>query len=178
MHHTLRFYAQHRQNFLRLYIYLARLTRIPLLGRLVRWVANAYGRSGHHGYILTLSQAEQIVDISKTVALGPCSCRQVSHKCDSPVMTEIVVGMGIEMASSGTPGELREISKEEAKEILRRCHEKHMLHTIMKCRAHFYAICNCCACCCVPTRLRQNYKIRYALVKNSEVVKDFERQLL
>lgn len=178
MHHALRFYGEHRHTFLRLYISLAKLTAIPLVGRLVRWVANAYGRRGHQGYLLTLTEAEQIVDASRNVALGRCSCRQVYQNCDAPVMTEIVVGMGVEVFPEVRPGEFREISREEAKQILRKCHEKRMIHTVMKCREDFYAICNCCTCCCVPTRLRQKYRIEYALVKNKEVVKDFERQML
>jgi len=178
MHHALRFYGQHQHKFLRLYISLARLTNVPLLGRLVRRAANIYGRRGHHGYLLTLEQAEQIVDASQKVALGPCSCRRVFHNCDAPIMAEIVIGAGVEVLSEIRPDRFRETSKEEAKEVLRQCHQKRMMHTIMRCREHFYAICNCCTCCCVPTRLKQNYKIEHALVRNKEVVDDFRRQRL
>ena len=175
MHHALRFYGQHQHSFLRFYISLAKLTNIPLVGRIVRYLANMYGRCGHHGYLLTLGQAEQIIDASENVALGPCNCRQVFHNCDALIMAEVVVGAGIKVFSEVRPSDFREISKEEAKEILRRCHQKQMMHTIMRCREDFYAI---CTCCCVPTRLRQNYKIEYALLKNKEVVKDFQRQQL
>lgn len=178
MHHALRFYGQHQHKFLRLYICLAKLTNIPLVGRLVRWTANTYGQSSHHGYFLTLGEAKQIVDASKNVALGPCSCRQVFHNCNAPIMAEIVIGAGVEVFSDVRPNEFRQVSKEEAKEVLRQCHERGLMHTIMMCQEHFYAICNCCTCCCVPYRLRQNYKIGLALVRNKEVVEDFGRQQL
>jgi hypothetical protein len=178
MHHSLRFYGRYQRSFLRFYISLARLTNIPLLGRLLRWVANMYGRRGHGGYLLTLKQAEQIIDASPNVGLGPCSCRQVFHNCDAPIMAEIVIGAGAEVFPEIKPGEFHEVSKEEAKEVLHQCHQQRMVHTITRCRDGFYAICNCCACCCVPTRLRQNYRIEYALVKNKDIVSNFQQLCL
>lgn len=178
MHHTLRFYGKYEHQFLKLYILLAKLIDIPLIGGLVRRLANIYGQRGHHGYLITVAEAEQIIDASKNVALGPCSCRQVFHNCDAPVMSEIVVGTGVEIFSQIRANGFKEISKEEAKEILRQCHQKRLTHTVMRCRQHFYAVCNCCSCCCVPTRLKQNYRIEYALVRNKEVIKDFQREQL
>jgi len=157
---------------------LAKLINIPLLGRAVRWVANTWGLHEHHGYFLTLREAEQIIDASKNVALGPCSCRQVFHNCDAPIMSEIIVGAGVEVFSQIRANGFKEISKEEAKEVLRQCHQKRLTHTVVKCRQHFYAICNCCSCCCVPLRLKQEYRVGNALVRNKEVVKDFQREQL
>ena len=178
MHHSLQFYGKHQHRFSRLYIFLARLTNIPLVGTLVRCIANIYGRRGHHGYLLTTAEAEQIIDTSRNVALGPCTCRKVFQNCDNPVMSEIVIGTGVEVFSQIRAGEFREISKEEATEILRQCHKRHLTHTIMKCEQHFYAICNCCNCCCVPLRLRKNYGIEHALVRDKEVVENFRKQQL
>jgi len=178
MHHTLRFYGQHQHKILRLYMSLAKLTNIPLIGRLVRWVANTYGLHEHHGYFLTLGEAEQIIDASRNVALGPCSCRQVFHNCDAPIMAEIVVGTGAEVFPEIRSGEFHAISKEDAKDVIRQCHQKRLIPTLERCQGHFYAICNCCTCCCVPLRLKQNYGIGNALVRNKEVVKDFQREQL
>jgi hypothetical protein len=178
MHHTLRFYGQHQHKILKLYMAMARLTNIPLLGRLVRWVANVYGLHEHHGYFLTLGEAEQIIDASKNVALGPCSCRQVFHNCDAPIMAEIVVGAGAEVFPEVRSGEFHVISKEEAKDVMRQCHQRRLIPTLERCQGHFYAICNCCTCCCVPLRLRQNYGIGNALVRNGKVVEDFQREQL
>lgn len=176
MHHALRFYGQHQHTILRLYMTLAMLTELPLMGRLVRWVANIYGQRQHHNYLLTQEQAQQIIDASRNVALGPCSCRQVFRNCDAPIMAEIVVGVGTKVFPEISSNGFREISKEEAKEILRQCHQKRLMHTLSRCRGDFYAICNCCTCCCVPTRLRQNYGIDYALIRNKDVVEDFRSQ--
>lgn len=178
MHHILPFYGRYQPRFLRAYIILARLTRIPLLGRLVRWLANSYARKQHGSYFLTLAEAEQIVDASGYVALGPCGCRQVFKNCSRPVMAEVVVGAGREVYSAVKDGHFRRISQEEAKEMLRQCHRQGMMHTAMHCQGLFYTICNCCTCCCVPYRLRHNYGIEYAVIRNKNIVADYRSQQL
>jgi hypothetical protein len=178
MHHTLRLYGQHQHRLIHLYINMAGLTKIPLIGRLVRWVANTYAVHGHSGYYLTLQEAEQIVDIAKSVSLGPCSCRKEFHNCSQPVISEIVLGNGSSEVYASRVKEFRKISKEEAKVILRKGRQQRLTQSIMRCGDHFYAICSCCNCCCVPLRLRQQYGIGKALVRNLNVVQDFQRQQL
>jgi hypothetical protein len=178
MHHSLRFYGGHQHGLLRLYMNLTNLVRLPLLGRLVRWVANTYAGLGHSGYYLTLAEAEQIVDIAGSVALGPCSCRAEYHNCEQPIMSEIVLGNGSSEVYAGKEKEFRQISKGEAKAVLRQAHQQRLTQSIMRCGNHFYAICSCCDCCCVPTRLRQKFGIGMALVRNTNVVGDFQHQQL
>lgn len=175
MHHTLRLYSRYQHQSLRFYIFLAKLTSIPLLGRLIRRVANIYGRSSHQGLSLTVAEAERIIDASDYIALGPCSCRQVFHHCDNPVMSEILVGTGVEVFARIENNGFHVVDKNEAKQVLRQCHRKGLTHNIMRCQQHFYAICSCCSCCCVPIRLRRNYGIEYALVRNKQVVEDFQK---
>ena len=177
MHHTLGLYGKHQNRILHLYLTLAKLTRIPLIGRLIRWAANYYARHGHSGYYLTLSEAEQIVDIARSISLGPCSCRAEYHYCNHPIMSEIVLGERSENYASQKK-EFHTISKDEAKNILRQAHLKGLTQSIMRCGDHFYALCNCCSCCCVPTRLLKSFGIKMALVRNANVVLDFQNQQL
>ncbi len=93
MHHSLRLYSRHREWVLKFYIFWARWTKIPLIGRLVRLVANAYGRNMEGAYLLTTSEAEEIVDSAEGLALGPCACRAVFGNCDNSVNTEIMLGL-------------------------------------------------------------------------------------
>ena len=178
MHHSLRFYGEHQHFVLKLYVTLAKLTGVPLAGRLARYIANRYGQRQHRVYSLTHEEALQIVDDSTTVALGPCSCRHVFHNCDTPVMSEIVVGTGVAVFSKVRQDELKVITKAEAKEILRQCHDNNLIHTIAKCRDDFYAICNCCNCCCVPLKLSKKYGIRTAIIRNNSVIEDYRKQQL
>lgn len=178
MHHSLHLYGQHQHRLIHLYITLAGLTKVPVIGSVVRWVANLYARLGHSGYYLTLSEAEQIVDIASSVALGPCSCRQEFQNCKHPIMSEIVLASGTKEVYSSRVKEFHEISREEAKKVLRQAHKKRLTLSIMRCGKTFYAICSCCTCCCVPTRLRQEHGIGLAVVRNQNVVQDFQKQRL
>ena len=177
MHHTLPFYGWLQHRFLKIYMFLIKLTRIPVVGRLGRWLANSYGRSKHGGYLITLGEAEQIIDASNSAALGPCSCRQAFHNCDLPIMTEVVVAAGREVYAKKYNKEFKQISKEEAKGILRKYHRSNVIHTIMHCQGMFYAICTCCTCCCVPYRLKKDYNIEFALIRNKDIVADYKKQL-
>jgi hypothetical protein len=174
MHHSLRFYGGHGQGVLRFYMFWAKWTRIPLLGRLVRWVANAYGSNMHSVHLLTPAEAESLLDIAEGVALGPCTCRSTFRNCDNPIDTEILLGPTRHILLEAMPHDSHEITKEEAKEILRDCHKIGLVHTVAKCRGDFYAICNCCSCCCVPLRLRNQYGIGNALVRHQDIVQEFK----
>ena len=174
MHHSLKFYGGHRRGILRFYMFWARWTRILLLGRLVKWVANTYGNNTHQAYTLTPAEAEEIVGIAEGVAVGPCDCRSVFRNCDNPIDAEIILGPTRYILLEAMPHDSHEISKEEAREVLRDCHNKGLIHTIARCRGDFYAICNCCTCCCVPLRLNRQYGIGNALNKHKDIVQEFK----
>ncbi len=178
MHHSLRLYSRHREWVLKFYIFWARWTRIPMIGRLVRWVANAYGRNMEGAYLLTPGEAEEIVDISERLALGPCTCRDVFRNCDNSINTEIMVGLSQNIFIEESPHDFRDITKQEAKDILRQCHQKGLIQTAIKCREDFYAICNCCSCCCVPIRLSKQYGIGRALTRHKDIVQEFRKYQL
>jgi hypothetical protein len=74
------------------------------------------------------------------------------------------------------PHDYEEITKGQAREILRQCNVNGLIHTIIKCRQDFYAICNCCSCCCVPLRLNKQYGIGNALVRKSNIVEEVKER--
>ncbi|MFC1846038.1 ferredoxin-like protein [Chloroflexota bacterium] len=170
MHHKLRFYGLFQNRVIRVYIGLAKLTRIPLLGNLVRRVANIYGKNEHHGYYLTYEDAEQILDRAKSVALGPCACRQVYHNCNAPIMAELAISTGADIFPEIRSKDFHYISIEEARDVLKQCREHKLIPTLLKCKDDFYAICNCCTCCCVPLRLSRNYGIKSAMIAHKGII--------
>ncbi|MDP3878782.1 MAG: ferredoxin-like protein [Dehalococcoidales bacterium] len=178
MHHSLRFYSRHRQFVVRFYIFWARWTRIPLIGDVVRWVANAYGRNLERAYLLTTAEAEEIVDIAEKLAVGPCDCRAAFKNCDHPLNTEIMLGLSGNVFAEENPQDYREITRNEARDILRQCHQRGLIHTIIRCREDFYAICNCCSCCCVPLRLSKNYGIGEAVKRGDGIIGEFKAHRL
>ena len=122
----------------------------------------------------SFTEAKEVVDCSEMLALGPCDCRAVFHNCDNPIDSEIMVGLSRNIFMEERPNEYREITKQEARDILKQYHQKGLIHTLLKCRQDFYAICNCCPCCCVPLRLRNAYGIDNALTKNKDIVQRFK----
>jgi hypothetical protein len=178
MHHSLRFYSGHRPWVLRLYIFGGRLTRLPLLGRLVRWLANRYGRTMHRNYLLTPAEAEALLEAADGLAAGPCDCRKVFRNCDNPLDNEIILGPTRHILLEAMSPEAREITRDEAREILRDSHQRGLIHTIARCRGDFYAICNCCSCCCLPLRLSKQYGIGEALVRHDDIVGEFREYQL
>ena len=177
MHHSFRVYSRYRGLFLRYYIFQAKWTKIPLIGNIVKWVANLYGSNMSRAYLLTLDEAKKIIDHSNGLALGLCSCREVFQNCHNPINTEIMIGLNRNIFVREKEHDYREISKEEAKKILEQCHQNGLLHTIVKYRNKFYAMCNCCSCCCVPLRLNKKYGIGNALIRDGNIVEIFKKQL-
>ncbi|MBN1176183.1 MAG: ferredoxin-like protein [Dehalococcoidales bacterium] len=175
MHHTLKLYDRHRQGILRVYMFFAAWTKIPLLGRLVRWVANMYGKNLHGVYLLTPEEAEELVSIAEGVARAPCTCRTIYKNCDNPRDNEILLGPTEHILREQMPDDSREITREEAAEILRDSHRRGLILSIAKCRGDFYAICSCCSCCCVPLRMSKQYGIGEALVRHKDIVAEFRR---
>ena len=178
MHHSLKFYSRRRQGFLKLYMFLAKWTRIPLLGRLVRWLANGYGMTTHRAYLLTPAEAEELLNIAEGLAIGTCTCRKIFGNCDNPINAEIFLGPTRHVLLEAMPHDSHEITREEASEILQDCHRKGLIHTVIKCRGDFYAICNCCSCCCVPLRLSKQYGIGNALVRHKDILREFREYQL
>ncbi|MDV2989253.1 MAG: ferredoxin-like protein [Dehalogenimonas sp.] len=155
---------------------LAPLVRIPLLGRLVRRAANRYAAQHHGAFALTAAEAEEIVTRSAWVAVGECACRRTFHNCDAPVEAELIVGFGRNVYAEVSE-KTRRITSAEAVALLQQCRESRLMPLMMQCRGHYYAICNCCQCCCVPHRLKTRFGINYAIVRRPEIVEDFFAQL-
>jgi len=87
----MKLYSRYRGLALKYYIFQAKWTRIPLIGNLVRAVANAYGKNVSGAFLLSFEEANEIIDDSDGLALGPCDCRTTFKNCDNPINTEIIV---------------------------------------------------------------------------------------
>jgi hypothetical protein len=158
-------------------MFFAGCTRIPLLGRLVRKIANAYGRSQHRAYLLTPAEAEELLTIAPGVAAAPCDCRKIYRKCSHPLDNEILLAPSGHFLQETMPHGAQEITREKAIEILRDNQRQGLILSILKCREDFYAICSCCSCCCVPLRLSRRYGIGEALVRHKDIVAEFRGYL-
>jgi NAD-dependent dihydropyrimidine dehydrogenase PreA subunit len=131
----------------------------------------------YHGKILTLEQAEAIVKVDHdinlpnaeqiipypaardiiiknplAIAVYECGCRHARQNPCQPTQVCMVVGEGfVEYILEHNPQSSRRLTQDEALELLRAEHARGHLHSAWfkdACLNRFYAICNCCKCCC------------------------------
>jgi len=176
MHHSLKLYSRNRPLVLNAYIFFAKWTKIPLAGKLVRKIANMWGGNMTSAYALTLEEAYKVIEAADGLALAPCTCRETFKKCNYPQNAELLIALDHEFAVSHGK-EFRIVEKEEAKTIVKNCNDHGLIHTLVKCRQSYYALCNCCRCCCVPLRLSKDYGIGKALVRDINIIEQFKEAL-
>jgi ferredoxin len=131
----------------------------------------------YHGKVLTHDQAKRIVTLNKPIALRDleqiipyptardlvlagnpdivayeCVCRKARTNPCGPTQVCMVIGQPFaDFVLEHHPTTSRRLSQNEALELLKQEHERGHLHSawfkdVMLNR--FYAICNCCTCCC------------------------------
>jgi ferredoxin len=138
----------------------------------------------YHGKVLTADHARAIVvnerilcrDLERVIPFrlarqlvleGPpdiaayeCPCRAARPSPCRPTMVCMVVGQPmVDMVHRMHPGESRRLSREEALALLEAERRRGHIHTAWFKDAllgRFYAICNCCKCCCGGIQAMKN----------------------
>lgn len=124
-------------------------------------------------------RVSNIIESSQSFAVFDCICKKEKHMlnqgCDKPV--EVCT------AYAPVPGvfdhnpHFRAISKEEAREVLRKAEEAALVHlTHNTATGHFY-ICNCCGCCCGVLRAINDFGIPAGDVVNSHYFAEIDPEL-
>jgi ferredoxin len=105
--------------------------------------------------ILLLDEVEEMIHAAEAIVVQPCDCRRLGQNWDLPVETCIWLDDGARAALDRGYG--REITREEAVEVIRWADRKGLMHTAdSEWRSRgLHAICNCCACDCYPFRAAQ-----------------------
>ncbi len=147
------------------------------------WVTNRY-----HGKVLTEEHAELIITLDKDIplqdlesiipysrardmvinappeiAVYECACRHAREDPCQPSQVCMVIGQPfVDLIMENRPNSSRRLTKEEALQLLREEHERGHIHcawfkdVLMN---RFYAICNCCKCCCGGIEAMTKYDI-------------------
>ena len=139
----------------------------------------------YHGKVVTLEAATQLVTVDREVTLPnleqiipyhlardlilknpdhiialQCPCRSNRARPCLPLDVCLIVGEPFAaFVWEHHPDKARWISQDEAVEILRAEHERgHVSHAFFKeaMLDRFYAICNCCSCCCGAMQAQRN----------------------
>jgi Pyruvate/2-oxoacid:ferredoxin oxidoreductase delta subunit len=90
---------------------------------------------------------EGIIDRTTRIAVVKCPCRRMAQRCDRPLEVCLQLNKGAEYTIKRGSG--REVSKAEAKEILRTAAEGGLVHSVGNTGEVGHYICNCCPDCCI-----------------------------
>lgn len=143
--------------------------------RIFRWflsrcLVRPFGYLGDTAKPVPFREILDYIDATEgPIAVGPCRCRIGHGTCGHPLETDIVLRTGHEAWTRAFPRDYRTITKDEAKDIVAKCHGLGMMHMIfIHCPVNLYneyVICNCCTCGCVPYIInRELGQLNYPLI--------------
>jgi len=133
--------------------------------------------------VLTYEEVDSIIDGARTICLSRCICRDakqiIGEKCalDAPI-DDICIWIDdwgeyfIEYDQGRNLS--RKVSKEEAKNALRRAEEAGLVHCTFNVQKGSIVICNCCGCCCLILGSINKLKIPNGVAKSNFVVEKLE----
>lgn len=127
--------------------------------------------------VLSLREAERILESADLISLERCSCRERIKGCDAPLDVCVCIDGQAEEAIAERGA--WKTTYDTAMDALRRSHEAGLVHLTFETRARgkIEIICSCCACCCQTlaaiTRLGYNRDI----VGHSDVIAETDRSL-
>ena len=111
-----------------------------------------------HGVVIEHEAALRLIESlpeDSHIAIGPCVCKMGIGVREEPYYTDMVIMYGASAYKLAHPEEYRFISKEEAKELLKRFRDHNLVHEVYACfraKSWAFVICNCDVKYCVPTR--------------------------
>ena len=92
----------------------ARKTGTPVLGVIIRYLANILPLEHQRRYVLTTGEALLVIDAANALAITLCACRDLQHNCDNPTAGTILVCSAI-LSYFVVPRKIRLPRKELAK---------------------------------------------------------------
>lgn len=111
-----------------------------------------------HGVVVEHDAVLRLIDSlpeDSHIAIGPCLCKIGAGTREEPFNTDMVIMYGAKAYKLAHPNEYRYISKDEAKNLLRKFRDCNLIHEVYACfeaRSWAFVICNCDVRYCVPTR--------------------------
>jgi Pyruvate/2-oxoacid:ferredoxin oxidoreductase delta subunit/DNA-binding Lrp family transcriptional regulator len=122
-------------------------------------------------------KVSQIIESHTRFAVADCICRKEARMLDKGCdkLLEACMSFGASADFYIENGMGREISKEEAKEILLKAEEDGLIHCSTNSAGNKVFICNCCGCCCKSMANVTKYGNLQAVVRSSYyAIKDQE----
>lgn len=105
-------------------------------------------------YVLDYERATSIIEKAESVGVSRCYCRHkaehLGEACDAP--QEVCLSIGPLSGSLSKHGYAREISKDEALDILKTSYDHNLIQFAENVQDTVGFICNCCSCCCMALK--------------------------
>lgn len=128
--------------------------------------------------ILSQPEMRQLLAAAETIAVGNCVCREEERNCDGPL--EVCLSLDAEARQKITDRNWREISREDALNLLEETYELGLVHMAYR-RAviddggiregEISFVCSCCTCCCWPLNGLRQYDYHDAITESAYVVR-------
>lgn len=96
--------------------------------------------------VLPFESVKEIIDNAKSISVTNCTCRLSMRECDRPLEACLQVNKAADYNIARGTG--RELTKEQALDLLKECEEAGLIHVTMNRAKADNFICNCCPCCC------------------------------
>ncbi len=96
--------------------------------------------------ILNFESVKDIIQNARSISVTKCTCRLSMRECDRPLETCLQVNKAADYNLARGTG--RELTKDQALELLKECEEAGLIHVTMNRSEADNFICNCCPCCC------------------------------
>jgi len=97
--------------------------------------------------VLAFEDVKQLIMNARSVAVLDCVCRKLKGDCGKPLEVCLQLDKGADHIIARGTG--REITREEAIDILRDAETAGLVHTTTNTRSAGTVICNCCDDCCI-----------------------------
>lgn len=117
-----------------------------------------------HSEVVHYDLVSKMLDKAETFGLAHCACRVSVGACDKPRETCLMFDKTARFLIDRKFA--REVTKEEASEVLRMSEEAGLVHTCTNSQDRLAVICNCCPCCCIVLKGWTRLKNPYAFAKS------------
>lgn len=119
--------------------------------------------------ILGVDDVRMAIENAEVIAVTPCTCKIAAQKCDTTLECCVQLNNAARYAISRGTG--RELTKQEATELMKKVEEEGLVHTVNNLKSMHQVICNCCRCCC------QNFPVKIQYGLNSVAPSRFQAQI-
>lgn len=100
--------------------------------------------------VVPIDVLDEMLPKAKLISVAHCACRVSQKNCDRPLeVCMLFDAMGQFLIDRGLA---RQITLDEARDILRECEEAGLVHNANNAADRLSVVCNCCPCCCTVLR--------------------------